>query len=642
MMKSLKKLFAILLSFSLIVLTCPIVFAEGGCYNKLSDIIYTFDESASLADYVYAFGVTEANFVELADGEFGKALKLTKGNEKNFGVLFYFNNNAPMASPARIKYSFKNDSSDEAKLYMNFRNGDGEPEILSYRAGKIYLLGKEICTYERGQWYDTELNVNMKENYARMGIKKCDEETWNYYDVFSDSVSAVAKGTQRVEFGFNCTSVGEQFWFDNYSQNNSEDVIPTLNSYGDDFENDGNYRVHKSGSTIDVGSSFFYTGWGYENSESGGNVIAEFSNKQLADYGRVMTITKNEDVSNGPGAFKKPFSSAENSPAVIHDIKFKLGGKKDDGSKRVYVEGWNGGDWFPIVIENNSVVLGEYTDIAKRVNISGEFGGVEDGKLYDCEIIYDAAAKKLISVISNGKGKQFAAEYETNGNPLKTFEFALQGSCKSEMYADDFEWNVINGSFEALDSRIKSEQLSEADLDETAIFTFNRTINPNALSEAEVVINGVQAADDEYSISSMNGKLEVALKKLEKSTSYTVQITGVKDLLGNSADSSEVTFTTASRAVYATTPVLSGKTVTTTVSSYYANGQDVVLIAALYSADGTTLENAVTKKATVAGRTGEKVSLDISALGETTGKKIKAFVWSGFDTMKPYAAPLTE
>ncbi len=632
MTKTTKKLLTVLFCFSLIILACPFAFADGGSYNKLADVTYTFDESTAAGDYAYIVNATSNSSVEIADtgdAELGNGLRIKRVGS-NVASLFYFEPENPITSSILMKYSFKNNNTDTAPFYLHFRYDDNEPAIILYAAGKICLLGREICTYEVGTWYDTELMVNIQKGYARMGIKKHSETSWKYYDVF-DSSSVLSNGTQRIEFGYWGGTENEEFWFDNYYQNIADDDSIKLDSYNDDFERDGNYQVHSADSIIPDGSNLFYGGWGIEN--SGGVSV---SNETLAGYdGKVMTARR---TSGNPGVFKRPFTEG-NSPDVVHDIKFKLGVSTDTSAyKRVYIEGYGGGDWFPFTILGNNVVKLANQDI----DISAEFGGVEAGKLYDCELIYNAGARKLFMAITNGAGKRFTAEYATNGALLKTVDFCFAGvdtSAESVMYVDDFEWQVME-QFKTVDTTVKSGQVGTANLDETAIFHFNRSVKESSLSSAVVHVNGEVADSSTYTLTVQDNQVMVAFKSLQRATEYAVQLAGVEDLYGNSADSTVLSFTTSAQSVVATTPTLSGTTVSSEVSSYYSNGSEVILIAALYSANGTTLEKTVTNKKVVTSRNGEIVSADITALGDIEGKLLKVFVWSGFGTMKPYAVPL--
>ena len=277
---------------------------------------------------------------------------------------------------------------------------------------------------------------------------------------------------------------------------------------------------------------------------------------------------------------------------------------------------------------------------------------INDGRLYDVGYVYDRENKvfKAYVITNNGetvvvdatevaKTKGFVDEQRyLAGVALWTRADATYKTGKAYydyLYIDeaqDFTAESITPAANSTDVSLAPEIRVK----------FNYVIDPSELGS--VTITGTNNETVEAELSTDNGYTLVIKpkEKLASSTAYTVKVTGVKDLLGQSAGA-ETTFTTGSPiklgevTLNSDNKIIDGNNVINySMSSNDGSAYTVALVAALFDIDTGAMIDAKAIPGDVAADGSEtKLTLeyDTSAF---SNYRMEVYVWSGLDSMKPY------
>ena len=635
-----KKLFSILLCVALLATLTPSAFAATMPKDTLSDTVCTFSDSQTVSDYG-ATGNTNKGSVELAansgaNGTGDAALAITRNPSGGSNVYIDFlNQYQSKLKPQELKVKFDfNVNNTNAKFQFIFKDSK-DYEVLIIEKGKMTFLGVQVATgLSIDTWYNIEMSFNIPMGYGQLKYKAKSASAFTTYDVFANGDGGMLNGkTDTLRLGAGIyNGDGSTVLIDNYYQNYAKvkpQILPTEDfSAGISSCTKGNFSGAESFAFADA-----YSLNGNDVIKMWGDTTNSTNEKNTRLEKSILSVTTQKADTNTNYHFSYKFGGATKGSigASLHTA----GGT---GNKEIFiVKNYDGKMGFFGGLTNN-------TD--GYIDISENFAKGSEETLYDVEAVYNPSVGVLTAVITDADGKQFIGTYsgETlGGNPDKfVFRNHINKNDAPVVYFDDFETTVLdtNGP-EFVSSAVLSGDADCADLDETAVFTYDRTIHQAELANATVTLNNETLSKDAYSITSKANKVLVTLKELALDTEYTVGLSGVKDILGTvSADeATPVTFTTSKVAITATQPVLNGTVLSTNVTSYYANGKSLKLIVAVYDAGETMIEKVKVATITADDRNGETLSYDFAEiLGDTNGKKVKGFVWSDFDSMTPYAA----
>lgn len=604
---------------------------------------------------IYPYKWDETTESEYAQ-EFGTSIRFDRGSAN--GNLFFYNDKINGSSVTEFAIM----KTDNSRFVLELRidktgGGDSGVNMLEFGAGNEIKTfdGQKIATYETNKWYDVRYIYNCQSAYARIGIKEHGAEEYNYYDGFYlNPAHNYSAGVSRITLTWYNGSNASTAYIDNLRvQRLSDAVVPTLNSYGDDFEGELIYLNTPSDWTKE------YRGWNINGTDctAKNTEVPELSG---AD-GKVLKLDIRASSSKTVQLGRKPFAEAK-TPRVFHDIKFKIGGGKNDASnthdgsyKGLYVytansDGSKKGENWLFGLMNDTLQICDYYDgAAHNRNIPIK---VHPDKLYDCEFIYDAENRIARVSLTGENGRQvvtdirnekvFGTEDGTWAN-LSYVVLSLRGAnCCA--YFDDFKWNIHqNGLFEAGESNLLSGLDNSANMDESVVFNFNQTINGSDEGLADAIVT-VKEGDEAvaaptYRFKSFGNAVAVNFKELDPNTCYTVSISGVKNLAGEDIinEPTEKTFTTNQYDVLVTggKPTVDAEgNASATMSAAYSEGKNVKMISAAYD------ENGILTEVICENKTIERTPAVFSVSKDLFTKNFSyvcSYIWSDFTTLIPFS-----
>lgn len=642
-----KKLLSIMLCVALLVTLAPTVFAANAvCKQTLSETVWNFSESSDIDAYGTPGNTTNLTTISIVDGAGitgaagDAAMVISRNDNYNVNISCVSHASTPTIEVSEVatKFSFKVSTKDAMFKHIFRDPTGGDFNAVYFLGGHTYLFGINVGApaYAVDTWYDVEVYANIPMGYGKLKLKESSASTWKEYCVIANNYTENEDGTATKgllygktatnRLGFGIQGENATVHIDNYYQNEADVKCEFLPS--EDFSNGmGSWK------TTNVDDFDFLTVGTHDL--NGNYVLKMAANEGESKGGKNSNVNKEipPDIRS-----KAPLNTN-------YHFKFKFGGEHVYGSIGASLKtGTN--EIFIVKVADNSLRFfsGLVDNTDGVVVINDAFGPRNPETLYEAEAVYNPSTARLTAVVTNAEGKQFIETYTGTTLAGVPTQFAFRNHSvepyTSVAYFDDFETDFLDTNGPAF---VSSDVLSGFDtaaaLDETAVFTYDRTINQAALTEAVVTLNNEELSAEEYTITSDGNKVLVTLNDLELATQYTVAVSGVKDIIGNaSSDAPSITFTTADTDIIATQPVLNGTTLSTNVTSYYANGKKITLILAVYDSTETTLEKVKPVEFTANNRDGEVVSYDFAEiLADAEGKVIKGFVWSDFNTMTPYA-----
>jgi len=646
-----KKLLSVLLCALMVAMLVPSAMAA-----EFPEKDFDFSESSTASDYGVLNNITTSTISVDATGgiDGGAALKLNfGGSNANINFLDPAKDGAT-PSAVEVKFNFKF-SVDNVRMKFVLNKSDksvDDSEVLYVKnnTGVKFLGQTVIAAYKlsKDTWYDVEMLIDIAQGYGRLKLKKNADSAWQVFHVLG-AETAVASGglkdmTCTKRLGIGVMDSAGAVYIDNYIQKLATNVKPALLD-ADDFS--GGIGTWKTANTDAEGKT--------------GVSVAVEGGKLSITHDGTATGTANS------GVYKDiPANAIVGAPEnAIYTFKFKFGQsantKNYTGATITTATPYSGQTgspetWLVTIIDGKLNMFMTYdkgSGTDTNQNFGTAFGNFEDNVLYDAEVVYNPTNGKIRVTATNATGKQVSGIMELPGGAATRFAFRnaskkASGATNvdaSTAYFDDFESGVLKAGGPVLDgdATVASGEINNASLDETVIFIYDRTILQSALDTAVVKLGDkTLVKDTDYTITSKGNQVMVTLKDLAKSTDYTLTLSGVKDLGEvETAEAATAIFHTAAKDIEAEKPELAGTTLSAKVYSYYAQGEKVKLIAALYNADGTKLVNVAVKEFTVKDRSGETISHDFSDVFNADGKKM-GFVWSDFDTMTPYAAAYSD
>lgn len=657
-----KKLLSIVLCFAIIASLTPVVFASNDGYKEvMSNKVWSFSEETDVSKYGSAGNVTTTSTVTLApdsgiSGAGDTALKLTRANDKPSNVNFSMVSHTEKlvyAEEFETKFKFKVDTKDTL-FKFTFRNEEknadgkssGDYNVLECGGGNVRFFGTKVSNYDANTWYHVEMKFNIPKSYGVLKIKADGEDAFKTFPVFAHDVVVysykdTSNNNKTITFShWNHTmrlAVGLQnangvAFIDDYYQNYADVDVELLKS--DDFSNGINAWTPTNVVTqnTDIVSATAY--------DMGGNSVLKIESDTTGSANRSANTNMAQSFSDDVTAKY----AGEN-----YYFRYKFGGDTRHGAIGASLQTAGGTDAYKElfivkIFQNNIGFFGEIAANNSFKNINSSFGGFDSSKLYDVEAVYNSSNGHLTAVITNDKGVQFIQTYTAgaiSGAPKRfAFRNNVATSSTSVAYFDDFESKLMDSDGpQLINSEILSGYKDAANLDETVVFTYDRTINQQALADAVVTLNDEVLTSDKYTITSNGEKVLITFNKLNKDTNYTLKLQNVKDIISNSNNKvAEISFKTANGDFAIENLDLSDNGVLSVNSAnYYAESKPVVLILAIYNKELTMLKNVQAVTFTADSRN-KVLSYDFSKLLENkeSDDVIKGFVWTDINTKTPY------
>lgn len=577
-------------------------------------------------------GTGKTNVSIVNDSDSGKCLKMQINWWSGSSMFIY--NGSLVKKNVSVLFSVKNENSAAFGLqFDNNQNG----RVVSFEGNSVSFFGTNVQSYELNTWYDVRVDFVPSTLTAALSIKKSSDTNWNVYKVMlgGDFASDLANGYKKIRIGSSDWKHDAISYVDNIKltfDNAPSSIVPVF--YESDFNTPDSFSYYRP----QFGEQYVSNKWAFENCylSTDSSVDAVTAGiKELEDYGNVLAIKnlgleyKNTTLSLYPFG-----DSAQASiPDATHHISFKLGYDNNKTSTQVVLMDNEAAQeptyCRPVAINDQGQVL------LNDVVVEGV--KVLPNELYDVEII--ANKEGLNKVVFNDlDGSQYISNLTLGegGLPYCMYFFAPTAT-ESEIYVDDFKWDMYFGDeFNAGDITLVSGY-DKAALDENVKIALDETAD---LSLVNVVIkkNGEVATPD-YKLVSAKNAMIVAFNSLETSSEYEVTVSNIKNLAGTTAENKSITFTTQDFNYNVGVPkIAADNTVSVSASSAYYKTASLYIIVAAYDATGA-ISNVEQKVINPTSLENEIFTFKPSF---TNASKVKAFVWSDFNSMIPFTTSVTK
>ncbi len=347
----------------------------------------------------------------------------------------------------------------------------------------------------------------------------------------------------------------------------------------------------------------------------------------------------NLTMTGGDGAFTFAHTNT-NSQAVYPEMKFTLNSSVDNKALLFEMD-------YKVISGGGCVI--KLNDTSTSTNIYTDWGSQGQNKLQavfsgnNADVYVNGTRKGTVSASSGWKGKVGAIIISPIVYGNGTTKIAVDNI---RLATQPTELNVTS----SLDT--KSENLS---LGESITFTFDNALKADTAETAAVTANGTNVGEAEYSAAAKTITFKYdAVAPLAENTTYTVDLSGVRDIFGNTPKTTSYTFKTVEKAGVsideasfsvkegdsdvATAGYLGGE-VTATVNAVNTSLADskVMVAIAVYNKDFSILKAVRTGVANVlSGAAPTAVSAVLPALDDyKDGDCIKVFVLNA-GTLMPF------
>ena len=448
-------------------------------------------------------------------------------------------------------YPFDIKTGAMASVYLtNFADGGGT-QLLEFRPAEIRVRSdnlqanpvvKSYAVIETNyplKWYDYEIECNTVSKTITVYLDGVDKGTYNVAMV--NPVNLTTIGLRNYIMAPNGSRV---YWDDLASCVPIEPVItcqPTTETAT--FESGQGYVLNAPFAGVVSGGSY----WGFGEVLSGGTQIALSSvvTDPLDSANQVVSTWASTSTARALGAYDLNLTASDTVFSVtgrIYPFDIRTGAMAS-----VYLTNFASGgsthllEFRPTEIRVRSDNLNANPVVKSYAVVSTNY----PVKWYDYEIKCDTAAK-TITVYLDGvdKGTYSVALVDPinlSAIGLRNYIMAPNGT---KVYWDDLGSCIPGGPATQLISTTPGDGVTNVDPDSPVVFTFAETLNPSIIPTVTVT-GGV--APQSVTIAGATVTVTFAPGALAGSTSYTVSISGAKDVHGYSADAS-VSFTTAAVA----------------------------------------------------------------------------------------------
>lgn len=611
---------------------------EGQLYNTFSDTVWKFDGN-NLGNYIntsvngnYDESTGKTNTVALE--KIGDVTALAMHQNDAQSGLQAIPYQSTSFTALHSKFSIMKKGGDIGNFGFNLKSGSyPQGSIIRMTGKEIYFMWKKIGEYDLNTWYDFDIKIDLTQKYAHLEMKASSDSSWKTYDMPYTNIYRPDKNqtattmdtADKIYFQwYGNAADGGDVYITNYMQNTNSGLVPTMNAHNDSFDTLNIVQTSAA-------EANYTNGWYAQNFNASTAAIENVNGENM------LKIESDEKVY--AQISKEPMYSASNA---LHRIRVKMSGA-DDGSDRniLYAtlnkydtEYTKDIDVKVLEIKTTQFTLG---DTAYSVALDAD-------KMYDVEFVYDAANKKMVVSLTADDGTQYVgsvASATTAGTWGPLAKIMIQNATDANggsICLDEFKWDILP-SAAAVGTVTNENGTNNAALDEWVTVQLAETIDATCLDDVSVTLTkDGNACTTPYTLVADGEALIVKFTQLDKESTYVINVSGVKTLLGRTPEVGSLTFTTADSSFAVEKPVLSDSKISATVNSNYSHRKDGILVVAFYK--GGCLTN-ITSTPLNTSKGITTTDIDISSYAGTY-ETIKAFVFDSLDGLYPYAENLVQ
>lgn len=642
---------------------------------------YSFESEAditALAVTNTAAGVAGADVIKLSgEDDFSGHLWATeKSSSRVMELRAWPWKDAATASSEdlEVRFSFrKEDNNSEFFLNMRgFDSGDAAKDcrILRFGSDQTVTMGGNSAgaghviedigyTFELGTWYDVRFTSNLKQGFFRVQIKEGTASGWEFSYVISRAANQITGLSKLNGFHLGVDVFGEaqtDIYVDDFVISYATDAYPQMID---------NYTFNYDFDDLTEGSSLPTPDFSVQNAVDGATEIVPYtvagregvSVLMRTDLTKAGTATAKNNYLLHQQAFRPYNANREIVDARLH-LKMKLGSLQDGataGERGLALRFVPERDGKGAVKETRKLI--KFAGGNVQIMESTVFA-YEPGKLYDFDIIYkyspNESEREFTIAVTDGEGNQHVRNYtdwsvgyegtwSADWGYLFDGVFSVSTSTAqpvNSLLIDDYSWNTCE-KFYAV-STSPADGASDAAPGAPAVITYSAPLSAAALEEAAITVtSGGEAVA--FTTQVFGEQLRIAITDAKENTTYDIAVSGVKSLYGEtSSEDVQFSFTTG-KSISISAPTFSTDTLNAseiTISAVVqsaAGDQDVVLVGALYDSNNRLVEMFASEDTAAVESKTISVTCDLTGK-DITGHRLDAFVWSGFDTMKPLSA----
>lgn len=644
----------------------------GGDYDFESD--YTWNTG-------YNFPYATSEFTNLFQASFGasqgaEAAAQVKPVDDGRALSLLADTRAVMkggsvTNAMKFQFRIRKDDIASGNLSVVFRTstyaqgyeayGNSDLTLCTFTSGgKITTLDSTVCDYQAQRWYDVEVAVSKDRKHWRLSVSDGNS-------VYEEPI--VNPGTVNMNTAAECSALFFQrsesataAYLDDFKIFKTDDFLldDPNRKYGirADF-NDLAVQTVPAGTSGTFATNDSLNGFTYNNTISGN---ATFTGVDAEDGGKSLKLTADNTAGSGKGSvsIKKNLSMDAD---MRYSLKFRLGMGEDVGQKVTVQLTVKSGSYmgYPVLLEfrpNGVIALydasGNYqTDAGRPLDPDTEAAWTS-GKLYDCELIYSRSENVFKFYITNDSGDSMcfdlAAAFAKKFGSCNLYAVSLQMDAPAktapDVLVDDMSVGMV-GSLK-IKNTVPADNADSVSGKTKIRLQYNNILAPDAANTANISVTDEQGNGVEVSPRTNGNILELTpVYLLKKATTYTVSVTGVKDIFG--AESGHSFSFTVGRGFSAGEVTLNGSAAgvldpnsaynTISMPVYSDDGDyEILLIGALYDKDTGALLMVQTASDIVRGGEAERnVTLDFDMTAVTSDNYVlNVFTWNSFSGMVPY------
>lgn len=600
---------------------------QQGCgFNNLANYAYNADD-LNASTYLATRAVLGK----------GNSLEFVKGSTCGKGIELSLVGAPAWKECSTIEFDVMREELRGADFYVAYRSGSQMKFISFSREGKILVNAVDTgATYSANTWYRVKMTMNITKGVAQIIINGGEHTN----KIINASIPALTTLPNRLDIGFN--------YINTTGAAKANALIDNLIIYEDVLSG---YDVYeKEGfDSFDEGKEFKPGGDGLHVSGGGG-----FTMRNYTEGVTFVTLTKDEDGNK----FLK-FISGVKQPTLGRAVtnygqnvafEYTIGFDEvyEERQARLFLTNSDGSAEYQYLVPKFAEPWVQVGAPAAPITAT-EYLSTDNTKFKVRAFVDFTAHKMYVDIINLTTGVNLITNYEVaideNATSIKEYRIMMGrnngNNCTTTI--DDIKFYSANEP--RLLYTTPADKSTDLGLYDSFSITANNELDPSTVTSSNVKLtkNGIEIDSSKCKVIADDEKTFriYPYAKYDENATYTVSANGIKDIFGKTLPSYQYTFTTGTddgigEIKFAlngeATETIGKGTINASVDVDFNAPRDIILIVAKYTDNGEVLAD-MTVSSQKQWKTGTmEASVDV----EDENYVIKAFLWSGLDSIRPY------
>ncbi len=520
----------------------------------------------------------------------------------------------------------------EIKMFANTGGASGNNVSLFKMdtSGNVYAGSKKVSSYMANTWYRIRIKSNREKTYHEIYIKTKDDDNYTYLGYAGNK-----------ELGFT-----SDLYIHYYMNNKSDSFTYFDNMSWTLLDNDLNKKVRYDFNDVSsVSGKYMELAINSNNMEwssvsFGGETTLKAKMNETAD----MEVYNWEDIPDMERVYVEASMGFDSGTDEKVNLPFQFGIRpvfaQADGTKGAESRN-NMSDGIRYAYSRH--ILLEGVTLAKA-----EGASISNNILYKSGYVYDREKSIFKAYFIAGNGKTFVCDasenqYVRDKRYLAGIKLYQRSKGDYKTGAGYYDYLYIDEADSmSVESVSPSNNETEVSLNPEIKAEFNYVIDPDCIGNVSLK----DSVGNEIDINAeIYGKsiIITPVNKLNGSKAYTVEISGIKDLLGQESEPFTSSFMTGSAVKMESVMINGGDTlingnnnIVCSLSSNDGDNHNVTVMAMAFDENTNELLSWKAVRGSVGNDKSYSVGLDFDTSG-FSDYDVDIYVWSGLGTMKPYS-----